>query len=118
MGTKSKSFALVVVAFFLVYLVILPFATVKAQNKADPAWNISTVDKDPNGGVGFDSSIAVDSNGNPHISYTNGDLKYAVFASSILGNLFLVVGLVGAATLVLGSILLFRRHRKTINSNQ
>ena len=33
MGTKSKSFALVLVTLFLISIVILPPATVKAQSK-------------------------------------------------------------------------------------
>ncbi|MBU4580720.1 VCBS repeat-containing protein [Patescibacteria group bacterium] len=42
------------------------------------AWNIQTVESI--GNVGYFSSLALDSSGNPHISYqnlTNGDLKYA-----------------------------------------
>ncbi len=46
-------------------------------------WNIETVDS--TGHVGSFSSLALDSSGNPHISYysyTNADLKYAVAAVS------------------------------------
>jgi hypothetical protein len=42
------------------------------------SWNIVTVDS--GNGIGKDSSLALDSNGSPHISYydmTNGDLRYA-----------------------------------------
>ena len=42
------------------------------------AWNIQTVDS--TGGVGGYTSIALDADGNPHISYyedDNGDLRYA-----------------------------------------
>ncbi len=50
---------------------------------ADLAWNIQTVDSE--GSVGWYTSLALDSSGNPHISYfdaTNHGLKYAVYNSS------------------------------------
>ena len=47
--------------------------------KSGDNWSIETVDSDED--VGWDSSIALDSSGNPHISYrdaSNTALKYAV----------------------------------------
>ena len=44
-------------------------------------WTIQTVDSD--GWVGEYTSLALDSSGNPHISYSGGDdLKYAAFNGS------------------------------------
>jgi len=45
-----------------------------------PFWNIQTVDN--SGVVGLYSSIAVDSNNNPHIIYNDGGLKYASWGGS------------------------------------
>jgi len=48
-----------------------------------PGWSVETVDSDSSGRVGRDSSLALDSSGNPHISYCNWtDLKYAVWTGS------------------------------------
>ena len=47
------------------------------------SWNIQTVDS--KGDVGYRTSLALDSDGNPHISYldkTNGDLKYASWSGT------------------------------------
>jgi len=48
-----------------------------------PHWHIETVDRV--GDVGYFTSLTLDSNGNPHISYydsTNSDLKYAYYDGS------------------------------------
>ncbi len=50
------------------------------DNCGGGAWSCSTVDSLENGRVGYSSSIGIDSNNLPHISYydfTNKDLKYA-----------------------------------------
>ncbi len=47
-------------------------------------WIIKTVDDSPNVGTGAYASFALDTNGNPHIAYTdhNGHLKYAYYKGS------------------------------------
>jgi len=54
--------------------------------KADPGWLFQTLDSATDVRAGMSSSIALDSSGNPHISYTyynttfyTGDLKYASY---------------------------------------
>ena len=58
------------------------------------------------------ASLALDSEGNPHISYCDNDLKYAVFASSIQSqySFYFVVSFIVAALVL--SILLFRKWKK------
>ena len=60
------------------FLLLLLLCGQAALTKAQPAWNIQTVDS--TGDVGYSTSLVLDSSGNPHISYiddTNSDLKYA-----------------------------------------
>jgi cell division septation protein DedD len=72
---KSASKLFVVILLASVFIGIL---TVITEEVRAETWNIETVDSD--GDVGWDTSIALDSNGYPHISYldmSNYDLKYA-----------------------------------------
>jgi hypothetical protein len=63
----------------LLLIAILAFQSI-LQTSANPIWNIQVVDSDVNGSVGYGSSLVLDSNGNPHISYVDSQqrLKYAV----------------------------------------
>ena len=83
MGTASKSFALVLVALFLTSLVTVSSAL---STQATPTWNTQLVD--PKGAGG---SIAIDSQGNPHIIYyysyivndsSASQMKYAVWTGT------------------------------------
>ena len=67
----------------LIASVLIGILTVIPENVRAETWSIETVDSV--GGVVRDTSIALDSNNNPHISYyddTNGDLKYAKWTGS------------------------------------
>jgi hypothetical protein len=64
----------------LMALVLLVPIVASAPAMADGGWTIQTVDSTVNLGLGYFPSLALDSSGNPHISYwdtTNYDLKYA-----------------------------------------
>lgn len=63
MGTTNKSIALVIVALFLTSLATIPFSV---SAHAVPAWNIQTISTRALNDIG----IALDSNNNPHIAYT------------------------------------------------
>jgi hypothetical protein len=67
------------ITLLLLAILLLAFLYYIIIQSTAPAWSISIADSDKNGGVGFDSSIALDSSGNPHISYIdwNNTLKYA-----------------------------------------
>jgi len=80
-GNKCGLLVLVTVTALLAALLqpVLPV-------KADPGWEFETLDSAANVRAGMSSSIALDSSGNPHISYTyvnttfnRGDLKYASY---------------------------------------
>jgi hypothetical protein len=58
----------------LLLIAILVFPSI-IQAHANPTWNIQTVDSDVNGGVGFGSSLVLDSNGNPRISFVDSQLR-------------------------------------------
>jgi uncharacterized repeat protein (TIGR01451 family) len=80
-GNRCFLLALVTVAALLAAL-LQPALPVKAN----PGWQIQTLDSATDVRVGWVSSIALDSSGNPHISYTyvditywNGVLKYASY---------------------------------------
>jgi len=70
---------IIISAVLLLAFALAPIATAQVN----PAWSIETVDSE--GSVGKYNSIAVDSEGNPHISYydyTNNYLKYAKWTGS------------------------------------
>ncbi|UCH50423.1 MAG: hypothetical protein JSV54_05210 [Chloroflexota bacterium] len=83
--TANLLLMLVALAIGLVLASLLaPLPTIPA--KADPGWEIQIIDSAANVRAGESSSIALDSSGNPHISYTYvnttfwaGDLKYASY---------------------------------------
>jgi hypothetical protein len=70
-------------SLFIIIFMIMTACAFVSYAKADGNWTIETVDSD--GLVGRDTSIAVDSNNRPHISYydsTNAKLKYAKWTGS------------------------------------
>ena len=70
---------IIISAILLLTLAFAPIATAQVT----PAWRIETVDS--GGHVGSHTSVALDSAGNPYISYrdyTNGDLKHAMWTGS------------------------------------
>jgi len=70
---------IVVFTFLLLLLLCVQAPLIKAIS----TWNIQTVDS--TGDVGWYTSLALDSSGNPHISYddlSNGNLKYAAWTGS------------------------------------
>lgn len=81
MGRIVKALTLLLAMLFLLSTVVSQFVIVNAQSNADQAWNIQVIDSDKNGGVGLGSSLVLDSADNPHISYTDSQLrlKYAVW---------------------------------------
>ena len=67
-------------------------------------WEITTVDSDDGGWVGYSTSLALDTSNNPHISYydnisyDNGDLKYAHYDGSWHTETVDSGGVVGSCT--------------------
>ena len=77
---KQSSRTCVIISAFLLLLLLCGQATL---TKATSTWNIQTVDS--TGTVEASTSLALDSGGNPHISYqdaTRKDLKYATWTGS------------------------------------
>ena len=68
---------------WLLAVLVVVFVAGGQNDGALPTWQTETVDSA--GDVGWHTSIALDSNDRPHISYsgdTNSDLKYAYFDGS------------------------------------
>ena len=78
-----KKIANTLFVVILLASVLIGILTVIPENVRAETWSITTVDSA--GDVGWFTSIALDSNGYPHISYqdnTNMDLKYAKWTGS------------------------------------
>ena len=78
MGTMRKGWLIAALALAVVILGVGLLAFKSLTGSTARSWRIEVVDNE--GNVGLYTSIALDKNGWPHISYydtTNGDLKYA-----------------------------------------